>query len=565
MNRLLALTIDKHCPKFNTNITDGSVKQIFELAPSYLDKIFKSSIKSLSPSVDLQYIGYRELTPEEEFNKLVVNTGSKVIYDLSTSNIYAIEFMFKYQGEPISRIVYLPYANRGNIVTMSGTSYHIVPVLSDSVISPSYNQVFIRLLKDKITVFNYTTSFVVNGNKIAGHIIHTTIVKSQNLDSNNRTGRPFTSLAIYLLGKYGLVDTLKRYTNLTDKDQVILTTGDVDNYRDNYRIYESAKVRTRRSLSKAYNPNTIKICIRNDVKVTTLLDNIIFGIIYSIDLIPGQAEEYANIVSSGNTEDDILFWRILLGRISYLNNYSVQRIIEDMTEHFNMLEGYVDDYLKTILARAGIEIDNFYDLLAKVLENYSNWTLNSKEYNSNLDKRYIDVLYYCLYDIIVSFNKVVRNLSKRSLKKKEPLTFKEVNKIVGQISTKLIYQLVKTNSPNLTIQMVKVTSDIMYPKMTALLEDQSRGNGVKRGGNQQLPPDTKTLRGHDLYLGSLLFLTKHAPSPRFRANLYLDYDIYTGKIKIPEDITRIINKLDLMLTGRLENNHAQILTEEDRG
>lgn len=92
---------------------------------------------------------------------------------------------------------------------------------------------------------------------------------------------------------------------------------------------------------------------------------------------------------------------------------------------------------------------------------------------------------------------------------------------------------------------------------------QSRGNGVKRGNNTQFPEATKTLRGHDLYLGSLLFLTKTSPSPRFRSNLYMNYDIHTGKLSIPDDLKEIVDNLDSYLTAdKLENSKVQLLESD---
>lgn len=91
---------------------------------------------------------------------------------------------------------------------------------------------------------------------------------------------------------------------------------------------------------------------------------------------------------------------------------------------------------------------------------------------------------------------------------------------------------------------------------------QSRGLGVKRGNNKQFPQACQSLRAHDLYLGSLLFLTKQAPSPRFRFNMFMNYDIKTGKLIIPDDIERILQKLDIYLTGRTENTKIEILESE---
>lgn len=88
---------------------------------------------------------------------------------------------------------------------------------------------------------------------------------------------------------------------------------------------------------------------------------------------------------------------------------------------------------------------------------------------------------------------------------------------------------------------------------------QSRGDGPKRNKIAQFPESTKTLRGHDLLLGSLLFLNKSAPSPRFRVNLYLDYNIYTGRLNIPDHIDKVLVKLDSMLMGRETNTKIEVL------
>jgi hypothetical protein len=96
---------------------------------------------------------------------------------------------------------------------------------------------------------------------------------------------------------------------------------------------------------------------------------------------------------------------------------------------------------------------------------------------------------------------------------------------------------------------------------------QSRGNGVRRGTKSQFPESTKTLKGHDIFLGSMLFLNKKAPTPRFKMNLYTHYDVNTGRLIIPDDIKETIDKLDVLLRGKTEHNaYAQVFTadgEED--
>ena len=60
---------------------------------------------------------------------------------------------------------------------------------------------------------------------------------------------------------------------------------------------------------------------------------------------------------------------------------------------------------------------------------------------------------------------------------------------------------------------------------------QSRGDGVKRGRNNQFPAGIKTLSGIQALMGCILFLLKSAPSGLLRRNpflnTYLDGNIIT--------------------------------------
>jgi len=78
---------------------------------------------------------------------------------------------------------------------------------------------------------------------------------------------------------------------------------------------------------------------------------------------------------------------------------------------------------------------------------------------------------------------------------------------------------------------------------------QSRGNGVKRGKKSTIPEAAKTLKGGDLGFGSLLFLGKNLPSPRFKINMFVDYNVTTGKIRYPKDIIKTLEKLSSLLQG----------------
>ena len=561
MNDALAQIIETTSPKFNKNVVDGSVKQILQLIPEYLDKIFQSSVRSLSSKIPLKYLGYRRMCPEEELNRLILSNSNKIRYDIAVSDLYVVEYLLEYDGQLISRPLYLPYTDKGNIIRISGTQYTLIPVLSDTVISPSHKEVFVRLLKRKIIFKRHIINFVVNGEKIPGQVIYADIIQVKNLIKDSLQGRVITPMSLYLLGEYGVRETMNRYAKT---DKYIITTGNVDKYKNTHNIFETTNIKSGYNKEAYYEGSNIKFCLDKSVEITHFLENFIYGFLYVFHALPEYTDDFLDVYKDKNVQDELLHWRILLGRIAYKNTFSVDRICQDMEEHFDTLQGYLDNLIKDKLTENDVHVENFFDLLAYLMENFNMWLINNKEFNSDISNRYIDVLYYILYDIIIGFNMIILSVNKRASKKQDKLSYKEVSKIVSnELKTRLIFNLVKSSTMKLCAQLTESTIDIYYPKITSLLEDQSRGTGVKRGSKTTFPESTKQLKGHDLYIGSLLFLTKQAPSPRFRSNLYMDYNLFTGKLNIPQDIKETTQLLDDMLRGGIENIHAELLNTDD--
>lgn len=91
---------------------------------------------------------------------------------------------------------------------------------------------------------------------------------------------------------------------------------------------------------------------------------------------------------------------------------------------------------------------------------------------------------------------------------------------------------------------------------------QSRGEGVRRASKSQFPEATKSLKAQQMYLGSILFLSKTAPSPVFKANPYMDYSLETGRLLMSKERKAQLDNLESMLKGRIDNDHIDILEEE---
>jgi len=570
MNHVFKKLLEDTAPQFNKDVTDGVAKEIFRSIPAFLDDIIKSSIKSLNSTIDLQYLGYRRMNPQEEYNMMYGSKKNAVMYDIAMSDMYMLELRFSYDGVMMNRHLYLPYARPGNVMLTSGTKYHIIPVLSDTVISPSHREVFVRLLKDKLTFTSMTKNFIVDGVKTHGEVIHSQILRVNKNQITDNIGKPLLSPALYICAAYGIRDAMLMYCGTSD---VIVTTGyttDIntgevtstitDAMREKYTIYESTKLKPRGLKEYVYTPHDVKILVPNTIKNKNLVNNFIYGLIYTLDILPEHADDLIDIWDSKDIEQEKMYWKILIGRISYKNSFSIDRMAGDVVDHFTALEGYIDNLIKGKLADSGIYVNTFFDLLANILTNYNMWLINSREYNSDISNRYLDILYYILYDVIVGFNKILLGLNKRVGKKK--ISMEEIVKLwTDELSTKVLYRLVSSSKMSLAIQGVDNTTDTKYLKITSLLEDQSCGNGVRRSNKSPFPENTRVIRADDLLFGTLSFLGKRAPTPRKRINIYMQYNVASGRIIKPDYLIPALDKLALMIDGRLPEN-PDIIDEE---
>jgi len=555
MNDVLSKMMDDCVPHFNDAVVNGIATESVKSAPDYIDAIIRSAMKSATEK--LEYHGWRMLSPKEEYDTLFTTGNNRINYDIAVSDIYKIELLFSYNGAPLpKRYLYMPFLEDGGMMHISDTKYHIVPVLSDTVVSPDEKKVFIRLLRDKLIFTRTNRNVILNGNKIAGQVISSTIYRVSTRAIKDDLGSIVPPIALYLLAEYGFKDTFLKYAGI---EPIITYDQDVSKYQETHDIYESIKLKPRSLKETHYIGHNVKVLVPKG-KTTPYVENIIVGLIYTLDALPANANEMVDVINSGDIKNELVYWKLMLGKIIFKNNYSADRIYADIVDHFISLKSYIDNLIKTKLAEIGIMVNDFFDLLAVILGKYSEWLLNSKTYNNNIFNRYIDVLYYIMYDIILGINKTIFELTRKSLKK--DLAINEVTRIFNaNISSKKIFTLIKSSNQNITMLLTDYASDNKYHKITSVLELQERGKNVTKSKSQVFPKATRTITGPDLFMGSILYLPKKAPTPKLRINPFITLDMASGRLKPKEDIMESIMLLDKMFNGKIIEN-KEILNSE---
>lgn len=581
MNNVMRRMMDDVVPKFNKNVVDGPVENIFRTIPEYIDSIFQSSIKSLHQSIDLKYLGYRFVSPEEEFTSNYATTGNDTSFDLAHSDVYPVKFIFSYRGEEFERELLLPYARRGNLLQISGTNYIVAPVLTDTIITADNDQLFARLLKDKITFKSFTRNFIRNKENKSGPIIWAEIMK--NNPKSGELGKPLCGISLYLFAKYGVKEVINRYFRDDLKkrqnrdlqpDDIIFTNKEIPELRETHNVFESTKLLPQKckSLTTYYIGHNAKFYIKKDIQETDFIQNCIYGVLNGLDNLPHEADELIEHVEKGELEKELFKWKIIIATISSKGNYTVTRRSEDVTEHFYSIDNYIDSLISSKFKEINYDVENFFDLIYLILTIYNEMILSAKEYSSDIRNNYLDVNYYICYDLIIGFNKVILDINKGNQKIKaskgttgniQDLFVKELKKaqiekiFQNHLKTKTIFSIIKSKAPRFNITPAVTTGCSMYWKCTSIQEHQSRGKGVARPTKARFPLSMQISRAFDTIIGTIFMLPKNCPSAKVRANVYMKYNENTGRIIIDEKDKFILETVDLSLKGKEDEENLE--------
>lgn len=538
MDRLFSELLQQHTPKTNPLIMKGLATVYMQKSEEYVDAVFRSASKSFPPG--LVYNGYERCTPHEEYAEITKIRNNKRAFDLARSDLYMVKYKFSYQDTPIpDRYIYLPYVSEGGIITLSGSSHHITPVLSDKVISPGFDNVFVRLLRDKIIFKRSYHTVIVDGIKDTTHVVWSKIYRRSSKDSKvPPTTKAMTTTAHYLFAKFGFSGTFQKYCGFTP------VVGEADINENTYPntdwvIVESSQVKPKSYIGDFYEPTKLRLAIPKN-KWDSLTKNLVVGFFYVVDHFPNRF--------FATSLDKTFTWMVLLGHIVFSGHYGENRLHSSIEEHFNSLNDYVDGIITEKLAESGYRVNDFYDLLALIVKEFNNLVLESETSSLSMFGKSLEVLYYVMYDITAGIFKVNFSLSK--LTGKRAITDKDVIKVFNKnMKPRSIYGLI--NGKVIT-ESLSYSGDNMYAKVTSKITEQESSSGASRGKSKRLVVgEDKHIDISMVEAGSVLYLSKSNPSPTNRINPYVNIDIQTGTILPNPKFKEIRERTENLLKGRL--------------
>lgn len=540
MHRLFKKLLDKEGPASNPIIGNGISVVYIKEAMRYIDSVFRSARTSLPEG--LEYIGCERCTPQEEYDEITrAKNNNKRIFDLAKSYLFVVKYFFRFEGIDLPpRYLYLPYVLDGGIIYLGGSCYRVSPVISETI-SPTSKTVFIRLLRDKMIFERIFHNFIIDNKRETNHVvwskIHKKKVTTQRVSS---TTRAKTCNVHYLLGKYGFSEMFRRFVNfipIVGEEEINIETYPPSKWI----ICRSTEVKPIGYLSQFYTPCKIRLAIPKELWSADV-KNLVAGFYYVADNFPNRIRiEYLENTS---------LWMILLGHIIFSGVYGEGKLYEQIAEHYRSIDECIDTIVVTKFKEAGFKIENFYDLLFLILQQFDDWTVNSTESNKLMYNKTLEVLYYVLFNVTSTIFNAIFILNKQSLKKK--LVAKEIIRALNKHLTIGVIHGIR--EANLAVSNVSYSGDNKYIKIASAAVPQHNLTTATRGKKTRITIDsTKRINMSLVIGGSVLYLSKSNPSPAVHLNLFAEVDLKTARIIEPEKFKQICLDTDNRLKGLTSN------------
>jgi hypothetical protein len=511
MDAELGRLIDTDTPKLNPLIANGLAVEHMRYVDNYVDQVFQSAAKGFPEG--LVYLGCRSATPKEEFDETTKKKGTKRMFDTARSDIRMMKYLFSYKGEELPpRYLYLPFVSDAGCLYLGGSRFNISPILTDRVISVGVTNIFVRLLRDRLTFERMSHHYMVDGKRETVQVAWSLIYhKNAKMKKLRPTVKANCALMHYLFCKYGFVDTFMKF----GKCRPVVGGGEITKNthpEDEWVICSSTQVKPKGCGRGFYEPSHIRIAVRKE-EMTPMVRNMIGGFFYIVDHFPTRIlPEYV---------ESKRLWMILLGHIIFSGNINEGKLYDDIADHMTSLDEYLDGLVIQKLREIGQPVGDIYELFSVVIGKFNDWLLAATDKVASMYDKELSILYYVLYEISSAIFKLYFKLKAAS---KKELTSKEIIATMNlTLRAGLVFSMTKNHGE---VSTISSPGDNKAFKITSILVPQS---GSSRLGSRKdravINDPSKRLHVSVAEVGGYANLPKSEPSGRSRINPHLQVDV----------------------------------------
>lgn len=517
-------------PRINPILGIGVAYHQSHRIEKYIREIIDCAKQSFPPG--LKFMGCRRATPEEQIMEITRTRRGRRVFELAPSDVYMCVYQFEFNGEKLKpQYLELPYIRPGGIIKIRGSSHVVSPVLEDNIFSVSSDQIYMPVTRAKLTFKKLDVSYKVDGHITSAAVVYSAI---HNISRKKKHSSRVTTLMHYLLGEYGLSETINRYYN------VGIVTGEQeinsDTYpEDDWVICSSAGLKPKGRMYGSYIPTMIRIAVpRKDF--TPEISNAIGGFYYVVDRMPD--------VVTVDYLDNRDFWRRLLAYFIKSTVDSEIKAMEEIDVHYDSLYSYIDDLVRMRLTRENVPSDSLFDVLNYVMNNFVNMTMESDPADMLRNKR-VDTIRPLMADVVYAISTLTFELRRMQ---GDRLNLSNINGLFDKRWPQSVIKRIGNGHGEVNT-LESATDNFLY-SVTKLLVPQPKATFTKRSSKDaDMTDPAYALHPTQPLVTTYLFITKSDPSARSAINHFMPIN-EAGEMLFDQQIIDDVSELYELLSTK---------------
>lgn len=520
-------------PKFNEKLVAGLTKTELDKSPQVIDLLWRECVSTSFPD-QLNYEDYEVCYPEEIIKILTSPNNKDGKLEMTRTDFSLVKYFLSFESEDGTREklppvhIPLPFCDKNSLTTIRNVKHHISNVVCDKVFSRVDKGLFVAFTRDRLTFERTPFAFKLSGAPVKTFVTYSNIHAFSKQQKTKAGANP--ALATYLFAKYGLMETLLKFTKIKESDIFIGTheecTG--EDYPDSEWYLASAfKYRLAGySDQSKVGDFDIEIAIRKKAyNENKLLEDFIAGFFYSVEYFPSKVRlEWINKQS---------MWVSLLAKIIYQDSLTDTRKMSAVLNHIDSLDHYVDHMMISKLQSIDCYAEDIYELFIFILENIDELYLTIDP--ASMDEKRIATREYVLLDVFKKINNFTYSVFKPSQR---------------TLDERSIRQKLATNIPRSTtleverhgeVSVMSFVGDNMMVKYATSMVSQVEATATGKPKKTLTDPASKY---HPTIIGICSHLNQSKPNPagKGKLNPCVKIDEYNG-LSYAEELKPIFTKI----------------------
>lgn len=535
----------------------------------YLERQFQENICS---EKGLKFISLKLMDPITAAKRVTTRTTHS--YDISRTDFALAEMHYEYKGEPLPPLpLYVPVV--GPIMYIAGSPYLLRMVLSDKLLSPGKNDIFMRVYRGKAKISRSDRGSMkmiskeittrVTGTVLVGNFFTPTIPAAMKITKCEPT------LMLYLLARFGFHEAMRQVLGYSVKvhkvdDPLLVDPEDRIFFTTSFTHETVAKSKPLIGKSMDVKITNVGFSLskeefnRLNTTETDRLVNVLSTMFYILDGMPSIEAEYMEVDG---------YWMIPFRDTLYgvgddrTKELQAQSHIDGLMKY--MTGVVLDDIQKEFGETLGHDFsqDGFFKLMVVLMHRYNDWRNASPLISASVTDKRLRLYYYMFVDIITQMNVV--NMLVNKPKSRQPDAAGVLKIIRSELNIGRSYRMKGgagkqgAMKPNQAVRALSSYSgDHKFFKVTSDVDVQVNVIAAmsKRGGSNNGDPTT-LLDSGQCVAGTMNAITKGRLAATRFINCFAPYDPVTGTIRYDDEIRRDLVEINKVL-GRSSHRPKNI-------